>query len=126
MITESITKNIYDRAYIDHSLVNEAENGIVDTTRVWWVQAEAVVGFINGWQKCPDHMEYLDAAKDIWNYISTYLVDNRAGSEWYWALDKNRKPMKADCGAMEMSVSQWKNVYRSDQEDAEACINSII
>ena len=92
VITESITKNIYDRAYIDHSLVNEAENGIVDTTRVWWVQAEAVVGFINGWQKCPDHMEYLDAAKDIWNYISTYLVDNRAGSEWYWALDKNRKP----------------------------------
>ena len=43
-------------------------------------------------RSCPDHMEYLDAAKDIWNYISTYLVDNRAGSEWYWALDKDRKP----------------------------------
>ena len=45
-VTKQITRNIYDRAYIDHSLVNEAENGIVDTTRVWWVQAEAVVGFL--------------------------------------------------------------------------------
>ncbi len=107
VITESITKNIYDRAYIDHSLVNEAENGIVDTTRVWWVQAEAVVGFINGWQKCPDHMEYLDAAKDIWNYISTYLVDNRAGSEWYWALDKNRKPHEKPI------VEPWKCPYHN-------------
>lgn len=70
MIIESITKNIYDRAYIDHSLVNEAENGIVDTTRVWWVQAEAVVGFIIGWQKCPDHMAISDAASELYQYIS--------------------------------------------------------
>ena len=40
-ITKEITKNIYERAYTGHSLVNEAENGVVDTTRVWWVQAEA-------------------------------------------------------------------------------------
>ena len=33
-ITRTITENIYSRAYIDHSLVNEAENGVVDTTRV--------------------------------------------------------------------------------------------
>lgn len=50
-ITKIITENIYNRAYIDHSLVNESENGVVDTTRVWWVHAEAVVGFLNGYQK---------------------------------------------------------------------------
>lgn len=71
-------------------------------------------------------MEYLDAAKDIWNYISTYLVDNRAGSEWYWALDKDRKPHESQVVEPGNVVSQWKNVYRSDQEDAEARINSII
>ena len=48
-ITREITENISKRAYREHSLVNEAENGVVDTTRVWWVQAEAVVGFLNGW-----------------------------------------------------------------------------
>ena len=81
-ITKEITANIYDRAYIDHSLVNEAENGIVDTTRVWWVQAEAVVGFLNGYEKQQDE-KYLEAAVDIWGYIRDYLVDQRPGSEWF-------------------------------------------
>ena len=106
-ITKTITKNIYERAYIDHSLVNEAENGVVDTTRVWWVQAEAVVGFLNGWQKAPEHTEYLEAAKDIWNYIKTYLVDSREGSEWYWALDKDRKPLEKPI------VEPWKCPYHN-------------
>ena len=106
-ITKTITKNIYDRAYIDHSLVNEAEDGIVDTTRVWWVQAEAVVGFLNGWQKSPEHTEYLDAAKDIWNYISTYLVDSREGSEWYWAVDKDGIPLEKPI------VEPWKCPYHN-------------
>ena len=44
-ITKKITRNIYDRAYVDSSLINESEGGVKDTTRVWWVQAEAVVGF---------------------------------------------------------------------------------
>ncbi len=106
-ITRTITKNIYDRAYIDHSLVNEAENGVVDTTRIWWVQAEAVVGFLNGWQKSPEHAEYLQAAEDIWNYIKTYLVDSREGSEWYWALDKDRKPLEKPI------VEPWKCPYHN-------------
>lgn len=106
-ITRTITKNIYDRAYTDHSLVNEAENGVVDTTRVWWVQAEAVVGFLNGWQKEPEHTEYLEAAEDIWEYIRTYLVDSREGSEWYGALDADRNPSR------EAIVQPWKCPYHN-------------
>lgn len=37
-------------------------SGVDDTTRVWWVQAEAVVGFLNAWQKT-EETKYLDAAK---------------------------------------------------------------
>ncbi|MCI5650501.1 MAG: AGE family epimerase/isomerase [Fusicatenibacter sp.] len=106
-VTKTITENIYNRAYIDHSLVNEAENGIVDTTRVWWVQAEAVVGFLNGYQKSPEQVKYLEAAKDIWNYIRTYLVDPREGSEWFWSLDKDRNPIKKPI------VEPWKCPYHN-------------
>ena len=106
-ITKTITKNIYDRAYQKHSLVNETENGRTDTTRVWWVQAEAVVGFLNGWQKNPGHTEYLDAAKDIWNYIGAYLVDSREGSEWYWAVDKDGIPLEKPI------VEPWKCPYHN-------------
>ncbi|MCM1134384.1 MAG: AGE family epimerase/isomerase [Clostridium sp.] len=106
-ITKTITENIYKRAYIDHSLVNEAENGVVDTTRVWWVQAEAIVGFVNGYQKTPERREYLEAAEDIWNYIKTYVVDKRSGSEWYWSVDKDKKPIEKPI------VEPWKCPYHN-------------
>ncbi len=106
-ITQTITKNIYHRAYMDHSLVNEAENGVVDTTRIWWVQAEAIVGFYNGYEKSPEHEEYLDAAADIWSYIKEYLVDKRNDSEWYWAVDKNHMPLEKPI------VEPWKCPYHN-------------
>ncbi len=106
-ITRTITENIYNRAYIDHSLVNEAENGVVDTTRVWWVQAEAVVGFLNGYQKSPEQRKYLEAAEDIWSYIKNYLVDKRNGSEWFSELDKERNPVKKPI------VEPWKCPYHN-------------
>lgn len=106
-ITREITENIYNRAYIDHSLVNEAENGVVDTTRVWWVQAEAVVGFLNGYQKLPEQKKYLDAAEDIWDYIKNYMVDKRNGSEWYAELDKEKNPIKKPI------VEPWKCPYHN-------------
>ncbi len=106
-VTGQITENIYKRAYTNHSLVNEAENGVVDTTRVWWVQAEAVVGFLNGYQKRPEHTEYLEAAKDIWDYIRQYFIDDREGSEWHWALDQDGKPLKKPI------VEPWKCPYHN-------------
>lgn len=105
-ITRTITENIYQRAYKDHSLVNEAENGVVDTTRIWWVQAEAVVGFLNGYQKAPEQKKYLEAAEDIWNYISNHLIDKRC-NEWYWALDENKKPLEKPI------VEPWKCPYHN-------------
>ena len=106
-ITREITENIYNRAYIDHSLVNEAENGVVDTTRVWWVQAEAVVGFLNGYQKSPEQKKYLAAAEDIWKYIQYYVVDWRNGSEWFSAVDQNKKPLEKPI------VEPWKCPYHN-------------
>lgn len=106
-ITREITGNIYQRAYMGHSLVNEAENGVVDTTRVWWVQAEAVVGFLNGWQRDPGHTEYLEAAQDIWEYIKKHIVDHREGSEWLWAVDREGNPLEKPI------VEPWKCPYHN-------------
>lgn len=105
-ITREITDNIYKRAYIDHSLVNEAENGVVDTTRVWWVQAEAVVGFLNGYQK-QGKEEYLQASKDIWEYIKKYFIDKRQGSEWFWSVREDYTPDEKPI------VEPWKCPYHN-------------
>ena len=106
-ITAKMAENIYHRAYIDHSVVNEAENGVVDTTRVWWVQAEAMVGFLNGYEKNLQKTQYLEAVKDIWNYIKEYMVDKREHSEWFWSLDERKNPNKKPI------VEPWKCPYHN-------------
>ena len=98
-----------DPAYTEkiRSMPNEAENGVVDTTRVWWVQAEAIVGFVNGWEKNPERTEYLDAAERIWNYICDKVIDKRNGSEWFWAVDRDGDPLEKPI------VEPWKCPYHN-------------
>lgn len=107
-ITKTLTKKIYERAYVDHSLLNECENGKNDEKRVWWVQAEAVVGFLNGYEKETSKKEYLDAAKDIWNFIKEKQLDTREGSEWFSEVDKNGVPDRK-----KPIVEPWKCPYHN-------------
>ena len=72
--------------------MNECENGVNDTRRIWWVQAETVIGFLNRYQKDPEKKEYLQAAEDEWNYIKTYMLDPRDGSEWFWYVKEDHTP----------------------------------
>ncbi len=107
-ITQALTARIYERAYVGHSLLNECERGVDNTSRIWWVQAEAVVGFYNGFQKTPEHKEYLAASEDIFGYIMEKLVDHREGSEWYWELDENGEPT-----SKKPIVEPWKCPYHN-------------
>ena len=60
--------------------MNECERGVDDTTRVWWVQAEAVVGFLNAWQEKNRRKQSISMRqKDIWGYIKEYVIDKREG-----------------------------------------------
>ena len=91
-ITRDLTAQIYKVAFNGHSLANECEKGVVNTHRIWWVQAETVIGFLNGYQKDPSKKEYLEAAESEWQFIKDYVIDKRNGSEWYWEVDENGKP----------------------------------
>lgn len=91
-ITRDLTAQIYKVAFDGHSLANECERGVVNTHRIWWVQAETVIGFLNGYQKDPSRKEYLQAAESEWQFIRDHVIDKRAGSEWYWEVDENGRP----------------------------------
>lgn len=106
-ITSILEDEIYKVAYVDHSLLNECEKGKVNRMRVWWVQAEAVVGFLNAYEKSDDE-RYKEAAKDILEYIKTKLEDHREGSEWYWQLDDNHLP-----DTSKPIVEPWKCPYHN-------------
>lgn len=81
-ITKDLTAQIYKVAFDGHSLANECEKGVVNDHRVWWVQAETVLGFLNGYEKDNSKTEYLDAAKAVWEFIKDKVIDKRPGSEW--------------------------------------------
>ena len=91
-ITKDLTAQIYKIAFDGSSLANECENGVVNSHRIWWVQAETVVGFLNGYKMSPDKIEYLEAAQNTWKFIKEHVIDKRNGSEWYWEVDEEGKP----------------------------------
>ena len=107
-ITKTLTRQIYDIAFDGHSLSNECEKGVVDTSRIWWVQAETIVGFLNGYEKTPENKEYLDAAKAVWEFIKEYVIDKREGSEWYWRVRQDGTPVEG-----EPIVEPWKCPYHN-------------
>lgn len=115
-ITLDLARQVKKLAFHGNSLSNECENGVDDTKRVWWVQAETVVGFLNAAHKCgkesEEGMAYLEAAKAVWKFIKTYVVDKRegyvAGKEWYWMVDEKGVPYEE-----KPIVEPWKCPYHN-------------
>ena len=107
-ITKSLVSHIHSVAMDESSLYNECEKGVVDTKKVWWVQAEAMLGFLNGYQKDPTKREYLDSVIMIWDYIKTYMIDHREGSEWFFELYEDGTPI-----VTRGIVGPWKCPYHN-------------
>lgn len=107
-ITKTLTENIYNVAFDGRSLSNECDKGVVDTNRVWWVQAETVVGFLNGYEKDPSRTQYKEAAEATWQFIKDYVIDKRSGSEWFWLVRQDGTPVEG-----EPIVEPWKCPYHN-------------
>lgn len=107
-VTQALAGEVYRTAFHGGSLWNECDRGRENKNRVWWVQAEGVLGFLHAWEKQPEHTEYREAALAIWKYIETHLVDPRPGSEWFWEVDDDGKPV-----AGRPIVEPWKCPYHN-------------
>lgn len=109
-LADSVLKEAWEK----NSLINEKVRGNVDKSRVWWVQAEGVVGFFNAYQKTKDS-KFLEVTISLWNFIKEYLVDKREKGEWFWKLDDNLKPVNMP------EVEPWKCAYHNGR----MCIEMI-
>ena len=106
-MTKVLTNKIYEVAYNGNSVPAESENGVVLETRIWWVQSESMVGFMNGYEKT-GREEYYNAVVKIWKYVKRYIIDVRRGSEWYSDVDKDGKPVPG------MPITnEWKCPYHN-------------
>lgn len=81
----------------DGSLIYEKREDHMDSERHWWVQAEAVVGFMYAYKNSGD-IFYKERARKTWDFIREYIIDKEHG-EWYWSCFSdgsiNRKDDKA-------------------------------
>lgn len=90
-VTQEMAQHIYSVAFKNGSVLNECDRGAVNETRVWWIQAESIVGFFNAYQKTGSN-QFLDAAISVWQFIKKYIADKRQGGEWFGYVDKNGVP----------------------------------
>lgn len=61
-----------------------ADKNSIDADRHWWVQAEAIIGYINLYQHFGDKLSLL-RAMNCWDFIKRYLIDYQNG-EWLWSI----------------------------------------
>ncbi|MDG5471527.1 AGE family epimerase/isomerase [Jeotgalibacillus sp. ET6] len=92
----------------DGSLANEVTEGTKDETRVWWVQAEALVGFQNALNHTGNN-DFADIIAHLWAYIQHYIVDLRDGGEWYWSIEPDGMPTKRPV------AEPWKTPYHNSR-----------
>lgn len=101
-----MAEHTYQAAFTDHGFCNESENGKTDTTRIWWVQAEALLGFLNAYELTGEK-RYIEAVLTQWKYIRDVLADHREGSEWFWSVRENGVPTNKPI------VEPWKCPYHN-------------
>lgn len=106
-IIERICKNVKKEAFYKKSIILEKHNNNYNRTRMWWVQTEAIIGFLNAYQLFKDE-SFLNVAESIWEFVKDKIIDKNVNGEWYAGLSDNMEVI------FEYNiVDQWKGPYHN-------------
>ncbi|MES2822545.1 MAG: AGE family epimerase/isomerase [Pseudomonadota bacterium] len=105
-------------------------SGKVNANIVWWVQAEALVGFLYAYVTS-NEQKYLTVAENLWQAIKKYQIDQQHG-EWHWSSVLDSSPVLEsssipDNSALDRSQAEpiykvgfWKCPYHNGRAMIEA------
>jgi mannobiose 2-epimerase len=88
------------------------DGGTLDDDKHWWMQAEAVVGFVGAWELTGDPA-FLEAAEHTWRFVDRFLVDRTHG-EWRWRVARDGSPIPGL-----PRVERWKGPYHNSRAALE-------
>lgn len=88
------------------------EQGRLDDDKHWWMQAEAVVGFLGAWELTGDPA-FLAAAERAWSFVERFLIDREQG-EWRWRVRRDGTRI-----AGLPKVEPWKCPYHNSRAALE-------
>lgn len=75
----------------------------IDRSRIWWVQAEAMVGFMNAFELTGEQ-RFADAVRASWDFTRRYVIDHAGEWRGLSALDGRAEPYWA---------GPWKACYHN-------------
>jgi mannobiose 2-epimerase len=115
-VAVSIAEAVYrDGIEPDGSIPYEGgPHGLVDDSKSWWVQAEAVVGFYNAYQLSGDQ-HFAETARRSWQYIEEKFVDHENG-DWFKVLTRDGTPQSTS-----YKTGPWECPYHHGR----ACLEMI-
>ena len=79
--------------------------GPTDTSKEFWQQAEALVGFLSAYQLTHDR-RFLDAFRNVHDFVFTHMINREVG-EWYPLLSREGEVIRDYMG------SDWKICYHT-------------
>ncbi len=97
----------------DGGLYNERHrDGKIDKSRIWWVQAEALVGFLNAHELSGDPA-FFDAFAKVWSFVRRHHRESSGEWRWWSSLD----PVAAN---RSYKAGFWKGPYHNGRSMIEA------
>ncbi|TVP96052.1 MAG: N-acylglucosamine 2-epimerase [Acholeplasmatales bacterium] len=108
LMSHAMLKTCHEEGFSEGWLLSERNGSVLDTAMIWWVQAEAMVGFLNGFQRT-GNPAYYAALQATVSVTLKHIVDPREGGEWFWAVcRKTHDPLP------ELGISEnWKANYHN-------------
>ncbi len=88
------------------------EDWRLDDEKHWWMQAEAVVGFLNAYELTGEE-PYLAAAERTWAFVELFLID-RVHGEWRWRVRRDGTPIPGL-----PKIEPWKCPYHNSRAALE-------
>ena len=89
-------------------------DGVADTDKEWWPQAEAIVGFVSAYQEGGGE-PFLRAAGATWDFVKAHVLDAERG-EWRRRVARDGTPRPG-----REKVGPWKCPYHNGR----ACLELI-
>lgn len=108
-IIDGLARSAYNNGFDQDfgAMNNECERGKIDKQKIWWVQAETVIGLYNSYQRNPENTEHLDAAEKTLDFIFSKVVDKATG-EWIESIGPEGIPAPE-----QQLVRLWKCPYHN-------------
>ncbi len=78
---------------------------IIDSTKVWWAQAEALNALALISSYFPGEKKYKEAFFDMWQYVQKEIIDHKNGGWYDSGIDKSPKSKQA------LKAQIWKGNY---------------